>query len=73
MYDLVALAVPVAFLVRIALAHGFTRAEAIMLPAGAALLLIYPYVKTQVGLAAVIIVAALIAQRAIKVFSSRAT
>jgi hypothetical protein len=70
MYDLVVLAVPAAFLVRIALAHGFTRSEAIMLPAGAALLLIYPYVKTQVGLAAVIIVAALIVLRAIKVFSS---
>lgn len=71
MYDLVALAVPVAFLVRIALAHGFTRAEAIMLPAGAALLLIYPYVKTQVGLAATLIVAALIVLR-VRDFSFRA-
>jgi hypothetical protein len=71
MYDLVVLAVPVAFLVRIALARGFTRAEAIMLPAAAALLLIYPYVKTQVGLAAVIIVAALIMLR-VKEFSSPA-
>jgi hypothetical protein len=65
MYDLVALAVPVAFLMRAALTHGFTRAEAIMLPAGAALMLIFPYVKTQVGLAAIVIVAALIVLRII--------
>jgi hypothetical protein len=63
MYDLVVLAVPVAFLVRIALMRGFTRAETLLLPAGAALMLIFPYVKTQVGLAAVVIVAALIALR----------
>lgn len=63
MYDLVVLAVPVAFIVRHALARGFTIAEAIMLPAGAALLLIYPYVKTQVGLAATLIVAALVVRR----------
>jgi hypothetical protein len=63
MYDLVVLAVPVAFLVRIALARGFTRAEALLLPAGAALMLIFPYVKTQVGLAAVVIVAALVVGR----------
>jgi hypothetical protein len=66
MYDLVVLAVPVAFLIRVALARGFTVVEAIMLPAGAALLLIYPYVKTQVGLAAIIIVAVLIARRIIR-------
>jgi hypothetical protein len=72
MYDLVVLAVPVAFLVRIALTRGFTMAEAIMLPAGAALLLIYPYVKTQVGLAAVIIVAALIVWRTLRMVSSPA-
>lgn len=63
MYDLVVLAVPAAFLVRIALARGFTRAEALLLPAGAALMLIFPYVKTQVGLAAVVIVAALVVAR----------
>jgi hypothetical protein len=63
MYDLVVLAVPVAFLVRIALMRGFTRAETLLLPAGAALMLIFPYVKTQVGLAAVVIVAALVAWR----------
>jgi hypothetical protein len=43
--------------------RGFTRAETLLLPAGAALMLIFPYVKTQVGLAAVVIVAALIALR----------
>ncbi|MGE4164712.1 MAG: glycosyltransferase family 87 protein [Xanthobacteraceae bacterium] len=65
MYDLVVLAVPVAFLVRHALARGFTSMETLMLPLGSALLLIYPYVKTQVGLTAVLIVAVLIAQRLI--------
>jgi hypothetical protein len=66
MYDLVVLAVPVAFIVRYALARGFTTMETLMLPAGVVLLLIYPYVKTQVGLAAVLIVAMLIAQRAFR-------
>jgi hypothetical protein len=60
---LVVLAVPVAVLERIRLSRGFSRAEIIGLPAAGLLLLIYPYLKTQVGLAAVLIVSALIAQR----------
>ena len=63
MYDLVVLAVPIAYLVRIGLVHGFSRLELAGLPAAALLLLIYPYLKTQVGLAAVLIVAILIARR----------
>jgi arabinofuranan 3-O-arabinosyltransferase len=65
MYDLVILAVAVAFLLRYALAHGFTTADVTGLGCGAALILIYPAVPTQVGLAAVLIVAGLIVNRAL--------
>jgi hypothetical protein len=65
MYDLVVLAVAVAFLLRYALAHGFTAIDVAGLGCGAALILIYPAVPTQVGLAAVLIVAGLIANRTI--------
>ena len=64
-YDLVALAIPVAFLIRIGLTRGFFVSEVAGLSAAGALLLIYPYAKTHVGLAAVLIVAGLIAQRAL--------
>ncbi|MBV9557720.1 MAG: DUF2029 domain-containing protein [Pseudolabrys sp.] len=63
MYDLVALAIPVAFLVRFGLRDGFSRIEVAGLSTAAVLLLIYPYVKAQVGMAAAIVVIALIAQR----------
>jgi hypothetical protein len=63
MYDLVVLAVATAFLLRHALARGFSNAEILGLPVAGALILMFPYVKTQVGLAAVLIVMALIAQR----------
>ena len=63
MYDLVALTVPVAFLIRFALQRRFLAGEVAGLIAAVALLLSFPYTKTQVGLAATAIVAALIAQR----------
>ncbi len=65
MYDVVALGVAVAFLLRYALAHGFTAGAVIGLVAATALILIYPDVKTQTGLAAVLIVMALIVQRVV--------
>ncbi len=65
MYDLSALAVAVAFLLRFALERGFTASEPLGLAAGGMLILIYPYVKTQTGLAAVLIVLALAVQRAL--------
>jgi len=65
MYDLVALAVAVAFLLRFALDRGFAASEIAGLAGAGALILIYPYVKTQVGLAAVLIVLVLVAQRAL--------
>jgi hypothetical protein len=66
MYDLVVLAVAVAFLLRLALAREFlSRIEIAALATAGALILIYPYVKTQVGLAAVVIVMVLIVHRAL--------
>ncbi len=66
MYDLVVLAVAVAFLLRFALTRGFGISDTAGLGAAGALILIFPYVKTQVGLAAVLIVLALVAHRALR-------
>lgn len=65
MYDLVVLAVAVAFLLRLALHRGLAAADAAGLAAAGVLILIFPYVKTQVGLAAVAIVMALVVHRAV--------
>ncbi len=65
MYDVVVLAVAVAFVIRHALERGFAANEIAGLAAGGVLILIYPYVKTQTGLAAVLIVMLLTAQRAL--------
>ncbi len=62
-YDLVVLAVPVAFLLRLDLARGFLVSEIFGLAAGGILLLIYPYVATHVGFAATLIVGVLILQQ----------
>lgn len=64
-YDLVVLAVPLAFLFRIGRARGFLPHE----PAGIAfaclLVLVFPFVKAPVGFAAILVVAALVAWRAL--------
>ena len=70
MYDLVALAVAVAFLTRFALEGGFAPREIYGLAAAGALILSFPYVKTQVGLAAILIVLALVTQRALAALPS---
>jgi hypothetical protein len=62
-YDFVALAIPVAFLLRLALAGGFLASEVAGLFAAGTLLLSYPYVETHAGLAATMIVAGLIVRR----------
>jgi arabinofuranan 3-O-arabinosyltransferase len=62
-YDLVVLAIPVAFLLRLALAGGFLASEVAGLFAAGTLLLSYPYVETHAGLAATMIVAGSIVQR----------
>jgi arabinofuranan 3-O-arabinosyltransferase len=67
MYDVVVLGVAVAFLLRLALQRGFLASEAAGLAAAGALILIFPTVKTQVGLAAVLIVMMLIVHRAVAV------
>ena len=64
MYDLVVLAVAVAFLLHDALQRGFSIVDGAALTAATALILVYPYAPTQVGLAATLIVAALTAFRA---------
>jgi hypothetical protein len=62
-YDLVVLAVPVAFLLRFGLARGFMRFDGLALAATGALLLSYIVATTQVGLAASLVVALVIAWR----------
>jgi len=64
MYDIVVLAVAVAFLLRYGLQCGFGVTDVAGFGVAGALILSFPYTKTQVGLAAVLIVLALIAQRA---------
>jgi hypothetical protein len=64
MYDLVVLAVAVAFLLRFALQRGWLANEVLGLSAAAVLILSFPYVRTQVGLMAVLIVLLLVVQRA---------
>ena len=64
-YDLVVLAVAVAFLLRLAMQRGFAAAEVAGLAAASVLILIFPQVKTQVGLAAVVIIMMLIVHRAV--------
>ncbi len=59
-YDLVALAVPMAFLVRLGLAEGFRTYEPGGLAAAALLLLAYPIVPAPTGLVATLVVAILI-------------
>ena len=71
-YDLVVLAVPVAFLLRYGLAHGFNRHEGYALAAAGALLLIYIVATTQVGLAAGLIVALLVGWRVLHCKSAAA-
>jgi hypothetical protein len=63
LYDLVVLAVPVAFLIRGALRSGFEKGEMLALAAAAALIFVFPFVQTPVGLPAILIVAALVARR----------
>ena len=63
-YDLVVLAVAAVFLLRYAFERGMSSIENVGLAGGGALILIYPYVKTQVGLGAALIVVALVAHRA---------
>jgi hypothetical protein len=63
MYDLVLLAVPVAFLLRDGRDRGFLPGEMAGLAAACLLLLIFPLFKAPVGVGATLLVASLIARR----------
>jgi arabinofuranan 3-O-arabinosyltransferase len=64
LYDLMVLAVAMAFLVRIGLRRGFERHELPALGLAAALLMFYPLVGAPTGFVATLIVSVLIARRA---------
>jgi hypothetical protein len=64
-YDLVLLAVPLAFLFRLGRADGFLRHELTGIGLACLLVLIFPFVKAPVGFAAALVIAALVAQRAL--------
>jgi hypothetical protein len=64
LYDLMVLAIAVAFLVRIGLRQGFQRYELSSLGLVAALLLFYPLAGAPTGFVATLIVSGLIARRA---------
>lgn len=64
-YDLVVLAVPLAFMWRLGRARGFLAHEVTGIALICLLVLIFPFVKAPVGFAAVLLVAALIARRAL--------
>jgi arabinofuranan 3-O-arabinosyltransferase len=64
LYDLMVLAIPVAFLVRIGLTRGFERYELPALGLAAALLFFYPLAGAPTGFVATLIVSGLIARRA---------
>jgi arabinofuranan 3-O-arabinosyltransferase len=64
-YDLVVLGVPLAFLFRLGRARGFLRHELAGVGLACLLVLIFPFVKFPVGFGAVLIVAALVARRAL--------
>jgi hypothetical protein len=63
LYDLMVLAIAVAFLVRAGLDEGFARYELPALGLVAALLMIYPLLGAPTGFAATLVVAALIGRR----------
>jgi arabinofuranan 3-O-arabinosyltransferase len=63
-YDLVILAIPIAFLFRIAQTDGFLKYELLGIGLACLLILVYPFVQAPVGLLAALLIAALVARRA---------
>jgi arabinofuranan 3-O-arabinosyltransferase len=72
-YDLVVLAVPLAFLFRLGRAHGFLQHELAGIGLACLLVLIFPFVKAPVGFAAALVIAALIARRVLVPQNSEVT
>jgi arabinofuranan 3-O-arabinosyltransferase len=70
-YDLVVLAVPLAFLFRLGRARGFWPHEMTGIGVACLLIFIFPFVKLPVGFAAILVIAALVARRAIPSFADR--
>jgi arabinofuranan 3-O-arabinosyltransferase len=64
-YDLVVLAVPIAFLFRLGRTQGFLKHELAGIGLACFLILVYPFVEAPVGYAAVLVVAALVLRRAL--------
>jgi arabinofuranan 3-O-arabinosyltransferase len=62
-YDLIALAVPIAFLLRLGNARGYLPKELIVIALACGLILIFPFVKFPVGFAALFLIAGLVARR----------
>jgi arabinofuranan 3-O-arabinosyltransferase len=71
-YDLVVLAMPMAFLFRLGNTRGFLSQEISGMGLAFLLILLFPFVKAPVGFAAVLVVAALIARRAMSPRSAAA-
>jgi len=63
-YDLVILAVPIAFLFRLGRTRGFLKHELAGIGSACLLILIYPFVEAPVGFAAALVIAALVLRRA---------
>jgi hypothetical protein len=66
LYDMMVLAIPVGFLLRIGLAEGFRRGELASLACAMSLLIAFPFFEVPLGLASTLIVAALVARRALE-------
>jgi arabinofuranan 3-O-arabinosyltransferase len=71
-YDLVVLAVPLAFLLRFGTARGFLPWDLMGIGVACGLVLVFPFVKLPVGFAALLVVAALLARRIIHPASAAA-
>jgi arabinofuranan 3-O-arabinosyltransferase len=71
-YDLVVLAVPLAFLLRFGTARGFLPWDLMGIGVACGLVLVFPFVKLPVGFAALLVVAALLARRIIRPASAAA-
>ena len=72
LYDLMVLAVPMAFLIRLGLSSGHPPGDMPVIGLASLLILIFPLVAAPVGLAAILLVAFLIVRRAWHVVSSPA-
>lgn len=71
LYDMVTITIPIAFLFAVGMARGFLRYEIAAIAAVMLLIAIFPFVKLPVGLAASLILAALVLRRWLRPFAAR--